>query len=50
MLWSINTEGGYAYSDNLSRKLRTAMQPSMKFRQLCDARDAGGKGKGDTFH
>lgn len=40
------------YSDNLSRELRTALQPAVKFRQLCDAKDAAfqGLGKGATFH
>jgi N4-gp56 family major capsid protein len=40
------------YSDNLSRELRTALQPGVMFRQLCDAKDAAhqGLGKGDTFH
>lgn len=51
-LWAINTLGGYMYSDNLSRELRTALQPAVKFRQLCDAKDAAhqGLGKGKTFH
>jgi len=51
-IWAINSEGGYAYSDNLSRELRTHVQPAVKFRQLCDAKDAAmqGLGKGDTFH
>lgn len=52
MIWAVNTAGGYAYSDNLSRELRTAMQPASKWQQLCDAKDAAhqGLGKGDTFH
>lgn len=52
LIWAVNAEGGYAYSDNLSRYLRTAMQPGSKFRQLCDAKDATqqGLGKGDMFH
>jgi len=39
------------YSDNLSRELRTKLQPTLKFRQFCDAKDATmqGLGKGDTF-
>ena len=51
-IWAINTLGGYMYSDNLSRELRTALQPAVKFRQLCDAKDAAhqGLGKGKTFH
>ena len=38
------------WSPNLSRKLRTALQPMVRFRQFCDAREAFGKGKGDTFN
>ena len=51
-IWAVNSEGGYAYSDNLSRELRTHVQPAVKFRQLCDAKDAAqqGLGKGQTFH
>lgn len=51
-LWAINSRGGYMYSDNLSRELRTTLQPAVKFRQFCDAKDAvhQGLGKGDTFH
>ena len=51
-VWAINTSGGYMYSDNLSKVLRQAVQPSCKFRQFADVKDAAvqGKGKGDTFH
>jgi len=40
------------YSLNLSKKLRMAVQPKVKFRQFCDVKDASqqGKSKGDTFH
>lgn len=56
-LWVTNSLGGYMYSDKLSRELRMAVQPQVKFRQFCDAKDAtkarnqdGNKlGKGDTF-
>jgi len=50
-LWAVNSRGGYMYSDNLSRELRTKLQPTLKFRQFCDAKDAvmQGLGKGDTF-
>lgn len=47
--WSVNSLGGYFYSLNLSDKLREALQPESRFRQFCDARDAGGKNKGETF-
>jgi len=49
-LWGTNALGGFMYSDNLSRKLRTALQPMVRFRQFCDAREAFGLGKGDTFN
>jgi len=51
-VWGTNTLGGYMYSLNLSKVLRNAVQPMVKFRQFCDAKDATqqGKGKGDKFH
>ena len=51
-LWGTNTLGGYMYSLNLSKVLRHAVQPLVKFRQFCDAKDATnqGKKKGDKFH
>jgi N4-gp56 family major capsid protein len=44
--------GGYMFSMNLSKELRTAVQPLTKFRQFADVKDAAmqGKSKGDTFH
>lgn len=51
-LWVTDTVGGYMYAPNLSKELRHAVQPLVKFRQFCDVKDAAmqGKGKGDTFH
>ena len=51
-IWVTNTLGGYMYSDNLSKVLRMAVQPMVKFRQFADIKDAAlqQKGKGDTFH
>ena len=49
-VWQTNSLGGYMWAPNLSRKLRTALQPMTRFRQFCDAREAFGKGKGDTFN
>jgi hypothetical protein len=51
-LWGTNTLGGYMYALNLSKQLRYAIQPLVKFRQFCDAKDATqqGKNKGDKFH
>lgn len=51
-IWGVNALGGYMYSDRLSKVLRNALQPLMKFRQLSDVKDATGQGlkKGDTYH
>ena len=49
-LWGVNTLGGYAYSDNLTDELRTVVQPGLRFRAFCDAKEAGGKHRGDNFH
>lgn len=51
-VWAVNTLGGYMYSDELSKKLRMAVQPLVKFRQFCDAKDATSKGlnKGELYH
>lgn len=31
-LWATNSLGGYFYSQNLSKELRQAVQPTVKFR------------------
>lgn len=51
-VWVTNTLGGYMSAKNLSKKLRYALQPLVKHRQFCDAKDASqqGKKKGDTYH
>lgn len=51
-IWGQNSLGGYMYSLNLSKNLRMALQPLVKFRQFCDVKDATqqGKNKGDKFH
>ena len=51
-LWVTNSLGGYMYSDNLSKVLRMAVQPLVKFRQFADVKDAAiqGKGKGQEFY
>lgn len=50
-LWSVNALGGFMFSDELSNVLRTALQPVVKFRQFCDAKDAmdKGLGRGQTY-
>jgi len=51
-IWVTSSLGGFMYSDQLSKVLRYAVQPTVKFRQFADIKDAAvqGKGKGDTFH
>lgn len=51
-LWSTSSLGGYLFSPPLSKVLRFAVQPLVKFRQFADIKDAAtqGKSKGDTMH
>lgn len=51
-LWVTNSLGGFMSSYNLSKTLRSAVQPEVKFRQFCDARDEtmNGLHKGGQFH
>jgi N4-gp56 family major capsid protein len=51
-VWLTNSLGGYMWSPNLSKVLRHAVQPLVKFRQFADIKDAAvqGKKKGETFH
>lgn len=51
-LWATNTLGGYMHSDNLSKELRTAVQPGLRFRQFCDVKDPdqNTRHKGAVFH
>lgn len=49
-VWATDSLGGYMYSDNLSKVLRHAVQPLVKFRQFCDVKDAFGISKGENFH
>lgn len=50
-VWSVDSLGGYLYAKNLSKDLRYALQPTVRFRQFADVKDASmqGKKKGDTF-
>jgi N4-gp56 family major capsid protein len=51
-LWLLNGAEGYWYSLNLSKVLRHALQPLVKYRQFCDAKDATQQGlhKGNIYH
>jgi N4-gp56 family major capsid protein len=51
-IWSTNSLGGYMFSPPLSKVLRFAVQPLVKFRQFADIKDAAtqGKQKGDIMH
>ena len=48
-IWGTDADGGYMYSDELSERLRLALQPLVRFRQFADAKIAKGKQKGDTY-
>jgi N4-gp56 family major capsid protein len=50
-VWAVAADGGYMYSDELSEILRLALQPMLRFREHCDAKDATDKGlhAGDTY-
>lgn len=49
--WTTPSEGGFLYSDEMSRYLRIQVQPLTKFRQFCDAEDGTqkGLGRGELF-
>lgn len=49
-VWSVNTLGGYSYSDQLSTLMRTVLQPACKCRQLCDPKDGTPEGYGKELH
>lgn len=49
-VWQTSALGGFMWAPNLSRKLRTALQPMVRYRQFADAREAFGLGKGETFN
>lgn len=42
----VNSAGGFMTNNSLSKKMRIAAQPMMKFRQFCDVKDGVGKGRG----
>lgn len=51
-LWSTNSLGGYMYSDNLSKELRMAVTPAVRFRQFADIKDPEQqqRHRGATYH
>jgi len=51
-VWSVSADGGYMYSDQLSNVLRMQVQPQIRYRQHCDAKDAMSKGlsSGELFN
>ena len=51
-VWAVDADGGFMYSDELSNILRMEVQPQLRYRQHCDAKDAMDKGysAGDKFH
>lgn len=49
-LYAVSTYGGNWTAPDLTAKLRHISQPMFRLRQLCDAKEAMGKGKGDTWY
>lgn len=49
-LWVTNTLGGYMGCPKLSRELRHAAEPMMRFRQFCRIKEEFGKNKNDTIY
>jgi N4-gp56 family major capsid protein len=48
-LWMTNSLGGFLANPTLSKQIRHAAQPMMKFRQFVDAEPAAGKNRDNTF-
>ena len=48
-LWVTDSLGGYLGNKKLSRTIRVATQPLMKFRQFCNIKEALGKQKNDLI-
>ena len=46
-LWVVNSLGGYLSNNVLSKQIRYAAQPIMRFRQFVIAEAAAGKNRGD---
>jgi hypothetical protein len=49
-VWKTDILGGFMYAPNLSKILRTAVRPLLRFRQQCKIEPAFGKHQGDTFN
>ena len=49
-LWVTDSLGGYLGNPKLSKELRFAMQPLMKFRQFVQVKEALGRNKNDTVY
>lgn len=47
-VWAVNSLGGYLGNPELSKKIRHAAQPLMKFRQFVDAEPAMARSRGDS--
>jgi len=48
-VWGVDEQGGFLYSDQLSKYLRKETQPMMRFRQFCSTKDAIAYGNGDMY-
>lgn len=48
--WAVSTLGGYLSNNELSKRMRFVSQPSMKFRQFVEWKNAKGSNKGDKLY
>jgi N4-gp56 family major capsid protein len=49
-IWATNSLGGFFSNNELSKKIRHAAQPMMKFRQFVDPEPASGKNRGNIVY
>lgn len=49
-VWQTDTLGGFMYSDELSKVLRTVLQPLVRFRQFADIKEDKGLSSGDKLY
>jgi len=49
-IWAVNSLGGYLSNSVLSKQIRHAAQPLMRFRQFVDPEGAEGKNRGDKVY
>jgi hypothetical protein len=48
-IWATSSLGGYMAAPFLSKEVRAAAQPLMRFMQFCTTKEDFGKGRGDSI-